>query len=29
VLLWEQNKALLKKIESLEERIDKIEKRLK
>jgi len=27
--LWEQNKALLKKIESLEERIDKIEKRLK
>ena len=29
VLLWEQNKALLKKIESLEERIDKIEKRIK
>ena len=28
-LLWEQNKALLKKIESLEERIDKIEKRIK
>ena len=29
VLLWEQNKALLKKIESLEERIEKIERRLK